>query len=55
MTRVYDLGHSRAGDKGNTSNISVTAYDDAGWAVLQKELTADVVAQAYSHTTLIYV
>lgn len=51
MVRVYDLGHSRAGDKGNTSNISVTAYDDAGWAVLQKELTADVVARAYSHIT----
>ena len=51
MARVYDLGHSRAGDKGNTSNISVTAYDDAGWAVLQKELTVEVVAQAYSHIT----
>lgn len=51
MVRVYDLGHSRAGDKGNTSNISVTAYDDAGWDVLQRELTADVVASAYSHIT----
>ena len=26
--KVYDLGHARAGDKGNTSNISVIAYDD---------------------------
>jgi len=26
--RVYDLAHARAGDKGNTSNISVTAYSD---------------------------
>jgi hypothetical protein len=31
MPRVYDLAHSRAGDKGNTSNISVIAYDEAGW------------------------
>ncbi|MEX2615698.1 MAG: hypothetical protein WD767_06355 [Alphaproteobacteria bacterium] len=49
--RVYDLGHSRAGDKGNTSNISVTAYDDAAWNVLRRELTVDVVAKAYSHIT----
>jgi len=49
MVRVYDLGHSRAGDKGNTSNISVTAYDDAAWQVLQKELTADVVMNHYKH------
>jgi len=28
MTRVYDLAHGRAGDKGNTSNISVIAYSD---------------------------
>jgi len=24
--RVYDLAHTRAGDKGNTSNITVIAY-----------------------------
>ena len=29
MVRVYDLAHSRAGDKGDTSNISVIAYDEA--------------------------
>ena len=34
--RVYDLAHARAGDKGNTSNISVTAYSDEGWQVLQR-------------------
>ena len=38
--RVYDLAHARAGDKGNTSNISVIAYSDEGWQVLQRELTA---------------
>ena len=37
--RVYDLAHARAGDKGNTSNISVTAYNDEAWQVLQRELT----------------
>ena len=37
--RVYDLAHARAGDKGKTSNISVTAYNDEGWSVTQRELT----------------
>ena len=55
MTRVYDLAHGRAGDKGNTSNISVIAYNDAAWEILQKQLTVDVVAfftyhHRYHHT-----
>jgi hypothetical protein len=51
MTRVYDLAHGRAGDKGNTSNISVIAYSDEAWGILQKQLTVDVVAKAFSHIT----
>src|SRR3546814_20899599 len=34
--RVYDLGHSRAGDKGNTSNVSVIAYDETAWHILRR-------------------
>jgi hypothetical protein len=49
MVRVYDLAHSRAGDKGNTSNISVIAYDEAAWRVLREQLTSERVAQAYAH------
>jgi len=47
--RVYDLGHARAGDKGNTSNISVTAYSDEAWQVLHRELTPDVVLAQFRH------
>ncbi len=50
-TRVYDLGHSRAGDKGNTSNISVTAYDEAAWQTLREKLTTDRVLAAFRHLT----
>ena len=46
--KVYDLGHARAGDKGNTSNISVTAYDERAWNILREQLTAERVMQAYS-------
>jgi hypothetical protein len=47
--RVYDLGHARAGDKGNTSNISVTAYSEEAWSVLRRELTQDVVLARFRH------
>ena len=47
--RVYDIAHARAGDKGNTSNISVTAYDDQGWQVIQRELTPDRVLAHFKH------
>ncbi len=49
MTKVYELGHSRAGDKGNTSNVSVIAYDEAAWERLRRELTVERVMQAYWH------
>ncbi|HEX6144676.1 MAG TPA: hypothetical protein VFZ01_18300 [Geminicoccaceae bacterium] len=49
MPRVYDLGHGRAGDKGDTSNVSVIAYDEAAWQILRRELTAERVMAAYAH------
>jgi hypothetical protein len=47
MPRVYDLAHSRAGDKGNTSNVVVVAYDDAAFTLLREKLTVERVAAAY--------
>ncbi len=47
--KVHALGHARAGDKGNTSNVSVVAYDDRAWAVLREQLTAERVMAAYEH------
>ena len=49
MVRVYDLAHCRAGDKGNTSNISVVAYNEAGWRVIREQLTPELVLAAYAH------
>ena len=48
MVRVYDLAHCRAGDKGNTSNISVVAYNEAGWRVLREQLTPERVLAAFA-------
>ena len=47
--RVYDLAHARAGDKGNTSNISVICYDAKHWDFLERELTPERVAEAFKH------
>ncbi len=38
--RVYDLAHCRAGDKGNTSNISVVAYDEKHYPLLLAQVTS---------------
>lgn len=48
-TRVYELAHSRAGDKGNTSNISVIAYNATAWERLRTQLTEDHVLEAFKH------
>jgi len=47
--RVYELAHCRAGDKGNTSNISVICYDARHWELLERELTEQRVADAFKH------
>lgn len=47
--RVYDLAHARSGDKGNTSNVAVIAYDEEGWQLLRRELTEERVMAAYRH------
>ena len=49
MVRIYDIAHCRAGDKGDTSNISVIAYDAAGWTILLEQLTEAKVMQAFAH------
>jgi hypothetical protein len=49
MVRVYDIAHGRAGDKGNTSNISVIAYDEAGWTIIREQLTGERVMRHFAH------
>lgn len=41
--KLRELAHSRTGDKGNTSNISVIAYDPANYPLLEKYITAERV------------
>lgn len=44
---VRDIAHARAGDKGNTSNISVWAYDAADFELLKRALTPERIKRAF--------
>ena len=40
MTKLREIAHSRTGDKGNTSNISVIAYDGRHYPLLLAQVTS---------------
>ena len=44
---LRDIAHARAGDKGNTSNISVWAYDPADYPKLKATLTPERIKAAF--------
>lgn len=46
MARVQlvHLAHARSGDKGDTANVGIIAYDPAHYPLLEREVTADRVA-----------
>jgi hypothetical protein len=48
--KLREIAHSRSGDKGDTSNISVIAFDMGDFAFLAEHVTADHVAQHFSKT-----
>ena len=45
---LYRLAHSRTGDKGNRSNISVIAWHPALWDVLVDQVTEAAVARQFA-------
>ncbi len=44
---IRDIAHARAGDKGNTSNISVWAYNAEDYAILRRSLTPERLKRAF--------
>jgi hypothetical protein len=46
--RLREIAHSRTGDKGNTSNISVIAFDPAKYPLLEKHVTPERVKEFFS-------
>lgn len=43
-TRLYDIAHSRAGDKGNTLILSLIPYDEKDYDLLCERVTAEKVS-----------
>ncbi len=46
---VHAIAHGRAGDKGDTSNVSVIAYRPEAWPHLLEQVTADKVLALFAH------
>ncbi|AIF52641.1 hypothetical protein [Pelosinus sp. UFO1] len=46
--KLREIAHSRTGDKGNISNISVIAHDPGQYPILKKYVTAEKVKEFFS-------
>ena len=45
--KLWDIAHSRTGDKGNISNISLIAYDSKDYELLKDRVTAERVKEHF--------
>lgn len=43
--KLWEIAHSRTGDKGNISNISLIVYDKAHFDQVREKITAESVKQ----------
>jgi len=45
--RLREIAHGRSGDKGDAANIGIIAYDEKGFEIIQKHLTAERVKKHF--------
>jgi len=45
--KLIEIAHGRSGDKGDAANIGIIAYDDKGYEIIQKHLTAEKVKKHF--------
>lgn len=45
--KLHELAHARAGDKGNTSDISVWAYSPEDYPLIKKQLTPELIKSSF--------
>lgn len=45
--RLKDVAHSRTGDKGDISNISLIAYKSEDYKILKEKVTTEVVKEYF--------
>ena len=46
---VHSIAHSRDGDKGNVSNVSLIAYNELGWENIKKNATENKILDIFNH------
>ncbi len=44
---LKNIAHGRSGDKGDAGNIGIIAYDDKGYELIKKHLTAERVKKHF--------
>lgn len=44
---LFYLAHSRTGDKGNSQTMSLIPYDEADYALLEQQVTAEAVRKKF--------
>jgi len=47
IIKLRDIAHGRSGDKGDAANIGIIAYDDKGYNIIQKYLSAERVKKHF--------
>ena len=52
---LHAIAHGRAGDKGNVSNISLIAYRDDAWPIIDNNVTESRVFELFRHLGVISV
>lgn len=45
--KLLDIAHSRTGDKGNISNISLIVYDEKDYELIREKVTAEKVKEYF--------
>lgn len=43
--KLWEMAHSRTGDKGNISNVSLIAYDIKDYELIKEKVTPEVVKE----------
>lgn len=46
--KLLDIAHSRTGDKGNISNISLIVYNEKDYVLIKEKVTAEKVKEYFS-------
>jgi len=47
--KLWEIAHSRTGDKGNISNVSLIVYDEKDYEYVKEKITEAAVKEHFKH------